>query len=56
MLEQHVVFVCGATDSAKDVAAHEVVGIRAETIDDLSQGGQYHLMSTFRVAGEIIHH
>ena len=35
MLEQEVVLVCNSTDSSENSAVHEVVGIRAETIDDV---------------------
>lgn len=36
VLEQKVVFVCNTAYATEDVAAHEVVSVRAKAIDDLS--------------------
>jgi hypothetical protein len=35
MLEEHVVLVRGATDTAEDVAFHKVVAVRSEAVDNL---------------------
>lgn len=41
VLEQQVVFVCNTAYATENVAAHEVVSVRAKAIDDLGIVSRY---------------
>lgn len=37
VLEQEVVFVCGSTNTPEDSATHEMIGIGAEAVNNLTK-------------------